>query len=208
MTSGLGETWDRRFSEQQWPSTPDIHLVEFAGALPPGRGLDLGAGPGRNSLWLAAKGWAMTLVDISRIGLDQAARAAQNQGTPITPVQADVTAWRAQDADFDLAIVANLHLGTQTLTVVLDKAARALRQGGHLYVVGRNISSVGRHGRASPERLFTEERLLRTLPPDLKVDVLGTRDRMATDRTSVHQPSADRVVLAWTTKLSSSIGST
>ena len=179
MTSGLGETWDRRFTEQPWPSTPDIHLVEFADTLPPGRGLDLGAGPGRNSLWLAAKGWAMTLVDVSRIGLDQAARAAQNRGTPITPVQADVTAWHAQDADFDLAIVANLHLGAQTLTVVLDQAAHALRQGGHLYVVGRHISSVGRHGRTSPERLFTEGRLLRALPPDLKVDVLGTRDRMA-----------------------------
>jgi hypothetical protein len=54
--SSPGEIWDRRFAEQRWPSDPDSHLAELAGPLPVGLGMDLGAGPGRNSLWLAAKG--------------------------------------------------------------------------------------------------------------------------------------------------------
>lgn len=49
MTSP-GEVWDRRFAEDGWPTEPDPFLVELAEPLSPGRGLDLGSGPGRNSL--------------------------------------------------------------------------------------------------------------------------------------------------------------
>lgn len=71
--------WDRRFAEQPCPTDPDPFLVGLAGALPTGRGLDFGAGPGRNSLWLAAKGWDMTLVDASKVGLEQAAAALETR---------------------------------------------------------------------------------------------------------------------------------
>jgi len=44
---------------------PTPLLVESAGALKPGRALDLACGKGRNSLWLAAHGWSVTAVDRS-----------------------------------------------------------------------------------------------------------------------------------------------
>ncbi|MDA8261431.1 MAG: class I SAM-dependent methyltransferase [Actinomycetota bacterium] len=201
MTGTTGDIWDRRFAERDWPGTPDPYLVEFADPLPPGNGLDLGAGPGRNSLWLAAKGWAMTLVDLSRIGLEQAAQAAKRQGATFGTVHADVSSWRAQEGGFDLVIVANVHLGTETLSSVLDGAAHALRPGGNLYVVGHHISNLGRHGPPSPERLFTEDRLRRALPPNLRTDVLETRERKAGHETGRVQLSGDAVVLAWATKL-------
>ncbi len=232
VTASAGEMWDRRFAEQPWPSVPDPYLVEFAGLLPPGRGLDLGAGPGRNSLWLAARGWDMTLVDISRVALDQATAAAKGRpagthtrpaGThtrptahtparPITTVHADVLAWQPEESRFDLVIVANLHPGPDALAAVLARGARALRPGGHLYVVGHHVATLGRHGPPDPDRLLTADRLRSALPETLSVEVLDTRHRAAdhgdpagdpAGHPAGHpdgQPAGDTVVLAWATR--------
>jgi SAM-dependent methyltransferase len=39
-------------------------LTAALAAVPPGKALDLAAGSGRHSLWLAERGWAVTAVDI------------------------------------------------------------------------------------------------------------------------------------------------
>lgn len=205
MTSSPAERWDRRFAEQGWPTDPDPYLVALAGPLRPGRGLDLGAGPGRNSLWLAARGWDMTLVDVSGVGLDQAVAAAAALGVTISTVHADLYAWQPRAADFDLVIVANIHPRPDALAVVLARAAQALRPGGHLYVVGHHIANLGRHGPPDPDRLLTAERLRAALPADLTVEVLDTRRRAATHRDAAHhdadqQQPSDCVVLAWAVK--------
>lgn len=144
--------------------------------------------------------------DVSRIGLGQAARAAKSHSATINAVHADVTTWRAPEGGFDLVIVANLHLRTDTLSRVLDGAARALRPGGHLYLVGHHISNLGHHGPSSAERLLTEDRLRRALPPNLTADILDTRYRMAgQEARRLHMPG-DAIVLAWTTKFANSGG--
>lgn len=171
--------WDRRFAESGWPTDPDPFLVALAEALPPGRGLDLGSGPGRNSLWLAAAGWEMTLVDASQVGLDQATRSAAAMGVSITTCHADLADWQPGDARFDLVIVANIHPGPDALAAVLARAAEAMRPGGHLYVVGHHVDNLGRHGPPDPERLLTDDRLRAALPATLEVEILETRERMA-----------------------------
>ena len=50
-------------TEQQWSSVPDRLLVELAEPPAPGRALDVGRGPGRNSLWLAVRRWQVTALD-------------------------------------------------------------------------------------------------------------------------------------------------
>lgn len=195
-----GERWDRRFADQAWPTDPDPYLVELAGSLPAGRGLDLGAGPGRNSLWLAAKGWSMMLVDASGVGLAQATAAAAALGVSIAAVQADLTDWRPEATAFDLVIVANLHPGPAALRVVLADAATALRPGGHLYVVGHHTDNLGRHGPPDPERLFTPDRLRAGLPPALDIEVLETRRRRADHGHDDRAAGDDMVVLAWAAK--------
>ncbi len=200
MTAGPGEMWDRRFAEQGWPTDPDPYLVELAGPLPPGRGLDLGSGPGRNSLWLAAGGWDMTLVDASRVGLDQATTAAGDLGVTITTVHADLSGWQPPDARFDLVIVANLHPGPEALAAVLAGAARALRPGGHLYVVGHHMDNLGRHGPPDPDRLLTAERLRAALPGTVGLELLETRNRQGDHGRAGREPAGDTVVLAWATR--------
>ena len=208
MTSWTGRTWDRRFAEEGWPADPDPFLVDLAQALPPGRGLDLGSGPGRNSLWLAAKGWDMTLVDASQVGLDQATAAADAMGVAVTTVHADLVGWRPDEARFDLAIAANLHPGPDVLAAILSRATTAIRPGGHLYVVGHHLANLGRHGPPDANRLLTDERLRAALPTELVVEVLETRERR-TDHghrryRGEDDGEHDSVVVAWATKPPSS----
>ncbi len=200
MTGPAAEMWDRRFAEQGWPTEADPYLVELAAPLPPGRGLDLGAGPGRNSLWLAATGWDMTLVDASRVGLDQAVATAATLATTITAVHADLSEWQPEPDAFDLAIVANVHPGPALLAAVLESAGAALRPGGHLYVVGHHLANLGRHGPPDPDRLLTAERLRAALPPTLEVEILDTRDRAADRQDAASEHDGDTVVLAWARK--------
>lgn len=198
--AGPGQVWDRRYTEEGWSADPDPYLVELAGPLPPGRGMDLGAGPGRNSLWLAARGWDMTLVDASAVGLSQAAAGAEARGSTVRTVQADVFVWRPPEAEFDLVIVANLHPGPEPLAGLLAGAAQALRPGGHLYVVGRHVDDLGRRGPRDPDRLLTDERLRAALPAALEVQLLASRPRrVGPDRPGAEDPTGT-VVLAWATR--------
>ncbi|MCU4185127.1 methyltransferase domain-containing protein [Acidiferrimicrobium sp. IK] len=199
MTSA-GQIWDHRFSEKGWPTDPDPYLVELAEGQPVGRGLDLGAGPGRNSLWLAQKGWDMTLLDASRVGLDQARDAAGALGLTITTVCADLFDWRPEEASFNLVIVANIHPDQDALVAVLAGAALALRPGGHLYVVGHHVTSLGRQGPPDPDRLLTPERLRDALPTELRIEVLAIRDRRGGHGQGANAATADTVVVAWAIK--------
>ena len=195
-----GEMWDRRFSEQPWPSEPDPFLVELAGALPPGRGLDLGSGPGRNSLWLAARGWAMTLLDASGVALAQAAARAEETGTSIETVHGDVFEWQPTSASYDLVVVANLHPGHEALSQLLTSAADALVVGGHLFVVGHDVTALGRHGPPDPDRLLTLGRLSRALPATVSVEVLDQRRRDPDHARAQSGEAPDVVVVAWATR--------
>src|SRR5882757_65285 len=67
------QQWDARYSdaEFEWSMHPNQFLAAELDGAPPGRALDLAAGEGRNSVWLAARGWRVTAVDFSRVGLDK-----------------------------------------------------------------------------------------------------------------------------------------
>ena len=51
--------WDARHAAPDGDPSPHPNpwVQEIAGALTPGRAIDLGAGRGRHSLWLAGRGW-------------------------------------------------------------------------------------------------------------------------------------------------------
>ncbi|WP_329793962.1 methyltransferase domain-containing protein [Lentzea sp. DG1S-22] len=77
------------------PSTvPDdrlVQLVEGPGALPPGRALDLGCGPGRNSVYLARNGWDVTGVELVGHAVRRARRRAADARVAVRFLHGDVT---------------------------------------------------------------------------------------------------------------------
>ena len=72
------EQWDERYRADEliWKVEPNRFLVEEVAGLVPGRALDLACGEGRNALWLAERGWQVTAVDFSAVGLEKARRLA------------------------------------------------------------------------------------------------------------------------------------
>jgi len=161
------EEWDERYraDELVWPSRPNQFLVEEVGALPPGRALDLACGEGRNALWLAEKGWAVTGVDFSRVGLSKARRLAADRGLQVDFVEADVLDWAPPAASFDLVVVMYLHLPAPSRRRALQSAARALAPRGTLLVVGHDSTNLeeGYGGPKDPAVLFSPEEIVRDL---------------------------------------------
>ena len=66
--------WDRGgSSDALWSGHVSAVVRDEAEGLPPGRALDVGCGEG-DALWLAAQGWEVLGVDVSRVALGRATR--------------------------------------------------------------------------------------------------------------------------------------
>ncbi|WP_409462006.1 class I SAM-dependent methyltransferase [Amycolatopsis sp. GA6-003] len=64
-----------RSREQVFSGEPNGVLVTEVEGLAPGQALDVGCGEGADARWLAARGWRVTALDISRTALERAAAA-------------------------------------------------------------------------------------------------------------------------------------
>ncbi|NJP67159.1 methyltransferase domain-containing protein [Streptomyces spiramenti] len=134
------EFWDARYAAEDriWSGRVNAPLVEHAAALTPGSALDLGAGEGGDAIWLAARGWRVTAVDISRVALERAAALAAERGV------ADRVDWQCHDLGatfpqgaYDLVSAQFLHsYGPLPREAVLRRAVDAVSPGGTLLVVG------------------------------------------------------------------------
>ena len=154
------EEWDERYaaSDLVWSAEPNQFVVSLTEDLPLGSAVDLGAGEGRNALWLAEKGWAVTAVDFSTAAVDRG-RARQG-GDRVDWQVADVTAYEPADR-FDLVLLCYLHLPRQVMRRVLDHAASWVAPAGHLVVVGHAVRNLteGVGGPQERDRLQDEDML-------------------------------------------------
>jgi SAM-dependent methyltransferase len=73
------------------PDTRLMELVEGANPLPPGRALDLGCGTGRNTLYLARRGWCAVGIDMLGRAIDKARSRAVGAAASARFIQGDVT---------------------------------------------------------------------------------------------------------------------
>jgi len=110
-------TWDERYRHGILPLTqPNPFLAEayarFIEPRFPARGLgsephtalDLAGGAGRHALWLAQRGWQVTLTDVSSEGLTLARKNAADLSPAIDIVQTDLREFRA-GRQYDLVLV-------------------------------------------------------------------------------------------------------
>jgi len=136
--------WDQRYasSDLVWSAGPNQFVAAELADLPPGRGLDLAAGEGRNAIWLAAAGWRVTAVDFSANAIDKGRRAARERGLDVDWVVADVLDYKPAPAGFDVVVIAYLHLSPGDIAAVLRTAVEALAPGGVLLVVGHDVTNL------------------------------------------------------------------
>jgi len=145
--------WDERYAETElvWSSEPNRFLVERAAALAPGRALDLACGEGRNGLWLAERGWRVTGVDFSRVGIEKAGALAQARGLAADWVVADLLDYTPQAGAFELVIVFYLQVTASERAPIVRRAASAVAPGGTFLLVAHDSTNI-EHGYGGPQR--------------------------------------------------------
>lgn len=160
--------WDERYrgATRLWTERPNQLLVEEISGLNPGRALDLGAGEGRNAIWLAEQGWQVTAVDFSGVALERGGEGAKRAGVNVEWVQADLTRYTPAAAAFDLVVILYLHLPPAARRALLERAAMALRPDGRLLIVGHDLENLagGHGGPQEPSVLYTPELIAAELP--------------------------------------------
>ena len=149
------EHWNLRYRERPWPDGPSSWLVDNAPLLPePGRALDIAGGTGRNALWLAHKGWEVTIVDVSDVGLAQAGNRADDAGVSIRTILLDLTTESLPKGPWDL--VALFHYLDRDL---LARTVSTLRPGGLLIGSLATVTNLERNPRP-PRPYLLEDREL------------------------------------------------
>ena len=183
--------WDERYSTSEliWTGRANQFVERHLSELEPGSAIDLGAGEGRNAVWLATRGWDVTAVDFSQVGLDKARRLADEHGVEIELVRADATAWQP-DSPVDLVMLSYLQLPTPERLTVLERVRGWLRPGGTLFVVAHDKANVteGYGGPPSADVCYTVEETVGALD-GLRIDVAEVAER------HVDTPDGDRTAL-------------
>jgi SAM-dependent methyltransferase len=148
--------WDEKYAGIEFrPTLPPSEFVaaELTG-LRPGRALDLAAGHGRHTVWLAGQGWRVTAVDFSRVGLDQARKLSTARGVDdgqVNWVVADLDDYQPAREAFDLVLLAYFQVGAVLRNKVLV-LRRAVHPGTDHRRPTRTPRTAYRAGRPGPAR--------------------------------------------------------
>jgi SAM-dependent methyltransferase len=155
--------WDARYEAKGalWGAEPNQFLAEIATLLEPGTALDLGCGQGRNSFWLASRGFTVTGLDLSPVAIEQAREVADELGVDVSFESVDLTSWDPDGRVWDLVVLTYLHLSGKRRPIVHGAARRAVAPAGRLVVIAHHLDNFenGVGGPPVPDLLFTEQQL-------------------------------------------------
>jgi SAM-dependent methyltransferase len=164
MIDKTGPTnWDERYGQQEYyyGTAPNSFLVSVCDKIPARQILCLAEGEGRNSVFLASRGYQVTAVDGSSVGLRKAAQLAADQQVKITIVCADLAKFEIEPGQWDGIVSCYCHLPPAIRTPLHQKVVRGLRPGGVLVLEGfsKQQLSYGTGGPPSFDLLFALEEL-------------------------------------------------
>lgn len=182
--------WEDRYgtAEFTWSGNANEALVAEVAGLAPGTALDIGSGEGGDALWLAARGWSVTGVDISQNALDKAAGRARELGPEIadrtTWEQHDLLNWAPAPRSTDLVSAQFMHLAEPERSRLFLALAEAVSPGGTLLIVGHDLGDLvgGDHADHHRHLMFSVDDVLAAIAPaGLSIVTATTRQRTGTD---------------------------
>ncbi|MGA3090982.1 MAG: class I SAM-dependent methyltransferase [Terriglobales bacterium] len=162
------ERWNRKYSEASCARTaPDAFLpLAFSRYIRPlfpggGKALDLAGGAGRHAIWLAKRGWDVTLIDLSETGVEVARQQAGPLASHIHFVVDDLTRFTASqtllESGFNL-VTAFFYLER----AIFGEIVNSMRPGGLLvYKTFTSARAKGARGPSNPAHLLAAGELLR-----------------------------------------------
>jgi SAM-dependent methyltransferase len=125
--------WNKILKQDWFDHNPNKLLAETIIELEPGSALDVAMGEGRNSIFLAARGWQVTGFDIANEALDSIRKRADHLNLQIETVHAS-----DQDFDYgrnkwDLVVLCYIDIicdGCIANAAYVSKLSRSLKKGG------------------------------------------------------------------------------
>lgn len=124
--------WDERYSGQEYVygTEPNDFLANYFEKIRGGKVLCLAEGEGRNAVFLARKGYEVSAVDLSGIGLEKAKRLAADNQVSITCIVADLAEFQLGENQWDGIISIFCHLPASTRRHLHAQIGPALKRGG------------------------------------------------------------------------------
>ncbi|MBL0159326.1 MAG: methyltransferase domain-containing protein [Bryobacterales bacterium] len=171
---------------------PNGLLMSAVEGRKPGRALDVGMGQGRNSVFLAIRGWDVTGFDVSDEGISVARKNAAAAGVAIRAVQKSNSNFDYGTAQWDLVVITYEPFPV-TDQAYVQRVWNSLRVGG-LLVVESFASDKGAAGR-KPVDIDPGELLRAVFAADFRIvrfeDVEGVSD-WSLDRTRLARMVAEK----------------
>ena len=122
-------------SNPGFTTQPNALLVSAVEGCKPGRALDIGMGQGRNSVFLALKGWDVTGFDISDGGIEVARKNAGRAGVKIDAVASTDEAFDYGIEKWDLIVFVYNPLPV-TAQAYVERLRKSLKPGGLVVIEG------------------------------------------------------------------------
>ncbi|HUY62359.1 MAG TPA: methyltransferase domain-containing protein [Candidatus Paceibacterota bacterium] len=133
--SGLSEKYDQRYSESDkvfGGGRPEAFVLEGATLIPKdAKVIEFGAGQGRNALALAQRGFQVSAIDISRVGVEAMNRFAEKES--LSNFKAEVGDAReglTKEYDFVVSTFMLHHLTRQEAEAFIRNIKEHTREGG------------------------------------------------------------------------------
>ena len=143
MKSGFASpqtTWDSRYARDDYifGTAPNAFLARQKTRLQPGmKALAVADGEGRNSVWLAEQGLAVTAFDIAPLGVDKARRLAAARGVLVDYHVAAIEDWPWKPEAYDVVAAIFIQFLPPALRPPVFEAMMAtLKTGGLLFLQG------------------------------------------------------------------------
>lgn len=177
--------WNERYSDATYAygTEPNDFLASKAKHIPMGRVLCLAEGEGRNAVYLAQLGYAVTAVDLSPVGLQKAHDLAQARDVSIATVVADLATFTIEPAAWDGIISIWAHVPPSVRMPLHRQIVDGLKPGGVFILEAYTERQLTMPGRGGPP-VAQRERLMAL--DTLKVELQGL--------TFVHGVERDRVI--------------
>ncbi len=159
MEKEIGQIWDEKFSREGYfyGFEPNVFIASKTDLIvPKGTVLCLGEGEGRNATYLASKGYDVTAIDASPIGMSKALILADKKGVSFKAQLLDLELWKPEET-YDAIVTSYLHLEEPLRTEVFQKAIKALNQNGYFIGEFFSINQLPREsgGPKKPSLLYT-----------------------------------------------------
>ncbi|MFQ5777985.1 MAG: class I SAM-dependent methyltransferase [Terriglobia bacterium] len=159
MTSAKPRTWQERYQQPGYRcgTEPVEFLRQHLAEVDRGTALDLAMGEGRNAVFLARRGFAVTGIEGASAAIAKARALAQKARVTLTAIQANLEEFALPVAQFDL-VLCFYYLQRDLFTAM----ERALKPGGALMVETYTTDQLRlARGPRRPEHLLQPNELYR-----------------------------------------------